>query len=1143
MKYCGGCGLRLLNTAEQAVDPTSTSPSTDSRFGALIGSDLLDRFKAAGLQATGQKRSVTILFVDLSGFTNLSQGIDPEELYEIVQQCSHIFANAVYRYEGMVDKFTGDGLMALFGAPIAHENNAELAIRAALDMQSELAQFSLTVRDRIGQDLQAHIGLNSGVVIVGGIGSNMMMNYTAIGDVVNRASRIMDKASSGTILVSERIYKHVRGTFELEAIPPLMLKGVNEPVQTYKVLGFRDVIGSGKLLDDLYSPMFGREAELNLLQQSLNLMMANQSGSLFAIQGEAGIGKSRLVSEFCEQINHLPITIMRGRSYVYRKAVTFWLLQDIITDILDIPAGERSSILHDKLEQTIDQFFSTEADDVLPYFEYLFSLQHKSPEKAKFLTYLPPNQLRTQLFRRIRDFIQLFSDNKPTILILEDFQWADQASVEFTNYLVDRLSNLPIMVLAIGRTFEDPAFTAYLQRNTSGSPSRIFDMSLHALKTEQTRQLVVHLADSAHLPHEFVDQIVTRSGGTPLFAEEMLRMLRDSGAMVKMDGKWKIQKNVPLTFMGNSDTLEGLILTRFDNLDPVSRTVLKTASVIGRTFTLELIVECLPSLPEDSINNAIEELFTKGFIFKDTTHGKEYVFRNLVISETIYSTQLKKDRREIHGMVGHAIEKLFAESLDEQVDLLARHYFWSGFKDKGLKYQALAGAKSLSKFSNIQAKEYFENAASLLPNVTHTDDQVLEIYIGLGDALSITGNYDEARSNFEKALKITIPHGHSKAVMSSSLLRRIGLTLDKQGQTDNALDKLSLAENILGDTQADEERAQILSDEGWIDFRRGRLEDAERALTKAEIYANASLNQDVISNIYNRLGGLFFEKNDIHKAREYTNRSLEQWENLGNLTGLARGYNNLALLEWKQGEWDTALINFSRSEEIQTKLDNIEGIVIVRTNIGLINMDKGEVKLAIRLINSARNLAIEIGHMSYIALTTLYIGKCHSIAHEWDQALRYFADAHEHLLVLDDPEYLLDVTLDTAQAQARQGKVSQATETLKTATKFFLGLEKELQENNQGRFEFISGEVAFASGDDQTAVEKYTLATTYLIGKENQLERARALLALCKALFQNGDSILAQQYCQECLETFEQLGAKLDHHQANLMRLKLASHR
>jgi adenylate cyclase len=279
MRFCGNCGLRLLATGFLRTIEPFTEQESAGQLGELVGADLLDRFRQAGLEAAGQRRQVTVLFVDLSGYTNLSEQLnDSEQLYELVQRCTKMFANDVYKYDGIVDKFTGDGLMALFGAPIAHENNAELAIRAALDMQSDLEKLSTELKEQLGSEIKAHIGLHSGSVVVGGVGSNMMMNYTAIGDVVNVASRIENAASSGVILVSDVVYRQVRTLFNFESVEPLKFKGISQPVIAHRVVGTKSKPGSVRGIEGLYAPMVGRDGELERLHQAAKAMNREKIG-------------------------------------------------------------------------------------------------------------------------------------------------------------------------------------------------------------------------------------------------------------------------------------------------------------------------------------------------------------------------------------------------------------------------------------------------------------------------------------------------------------------------------------------------------------------------------------------------------------------------------------------------------------------------------------------------------------------------------------------------------------------------------------------------------------------------------------------------------------------------------------------------
>src|SRR5512133_2238540 len=339
MRFCGNCGTRLPEVATPPPDltrqaePAAETSVDPAKLGVMTGADLLERFKRAGLEASGQRRSVTVLFVDLSGYTSLSEQLGDEELYDLVQKFIRLLVNDVYKYEGMVDKLTGDGLMALFGAPIAHENNAERALRSALDMMQNVTRLSQEL-DLHGHDLRIHVGLNAGSVIVGGLGGDGLMNYTAIGDSVNLARRLEESADGGTILVSESVYRQTYRLFDFEELPPLNLKHVSHAVNAYRVLGPKARPGSVRGLEGLRAPMIGRENEFSQVQHMLDRLCNDNQGGLVLLAGEGGMGKSRLTSELKARLDYAQVRVLEGQSLTYRKSIAYWIFQDMLRGYL-----------------------------------------------------------------------------------------------------------------------------------------------------------------------------------------------------------------------------------------------------------------------------------------------------------------------------------------------------------------------------------------------------------------------------------------------------------------------------------------------------------------------------------------------------------------------------------------------------------------------------------------------------------------------------------------------------------------------------------------------------------------------------------------------------------------------------------------
>ncbi len=1130
MRFCGNCGLRLLATGMLPAIEHQSEVEASNKLGAMIGADLLDRFRQAGLEAAGQRRQVTVLFVDLSGYTHLSEKIESEELYDLVQQCSKMFANDVYKYDGMVDKFTGDGLMALFGAPIAHENNAELAIRAALDMQTDLAALSETLKEKLGSEIKAHIGLNSGSVIVGGIGSNMMMNYTAIGDVVNLASRIENAGSAGDILVSDVVHRQVRSLFDFEALAPLQLKGVTQPVQTYRVKGTKTKPGSVRGIEGLYAPMIGRDGELDRLRQTINAMSSEKTGRFVAVHGEAGIGKSRLISEFKSFISQLPVQLEEGYSLVYRKGVSYWIFQDALMRLLELDAKTPKLECQTRLREHVASVMPERVEDVLPYLEHLLSLPLSNPNAARRIEFLAADQLRQQIFLSVRDLLLADSLCKPVVLILEDLHWADDGSLDLIDFLLDLLAKNPIVIVAVSRNFTDGKLAGIVRRASEQLRLRFTDLALQSLSPDQADRLLSQLTSIHNMPEALRNDIVQRASGIPLYLEEILRMLMDRQLLQREDNHWQLADGVDLKELGVPNTLEGLILTRFDHLEPVQRHILKVASVIGRTFTRPLLVGCLPRLVDEEARQAISILLEREFILPDHSPGGEYKFKHVLVSDTIYSTLLKRERKELHGLVAITIEKLSADHLENQIDVLARHYFWSDYQDRALYYLILAGQKSRRNYNTGQSQKYFEDALSLLPNVQHTSQQAVQVHAGLGDALVLAGDYPATRAAYQQAAQAIAGEQNKYAEIACELQRKIGMTYERQGDYDQAQNCLDQAKIVLLQAGLDSpaELSQILNDTGWIYFRRGHLDEAESYLLQAQALAEQTSRLDIVSSIYNRIGGVYFHKDRLKEASDFAAKSLALRQEIGDIPGVARTYNNLGLLGWKRGFWDEALLNFKRSAEYQTSLGDAEGIIELNINLGLLETDRGYPDEARQYLEEAWRRAQQIGHSYHSALTPQYISKLYIAQGDWHNALDYSLRSEQLIKDLGDEEYLVDVYINLGSIHLGMRDLPKAAEYAQQALKLLQELAVEAQTEEKGRVLRLLGDIALATGDFARAKEHYQLAEAVFEAVSNRLERGRLMVSLSRLASAQSNRLLAKSCLMLARKIFEELGARLD---------------
>jgi predicted ATPase/class 3 adenylate cyclase len=924
MRFCGMCGTPLSKAVSKEISLTDTI--TPEKPVSALSSDLLELLQITDTE-TSQRRNVTLLFTDLAGYTAMSVKMDTEEVYHIIQEYSRLLADSVYKYDGTIDKFTGDGLMAIFGAPIAQENNAEMAIRAALDMQEGLDKANIEIRNRHGIELQMRVGLNYGPVIVGSVGSETRMEYTAIGNTVNMASRLEQATKPMTILASESVYHQTKALFNFELIPPLTLKGIPIPVQAFRVINAKHKPGAVRGLEGLRSEMIGRKAEVTQIKKQLNTLVTTNQGGFILITGEAGLGKSRLVTEFKALIRRDQAQILEGNSLHYRRSVSYWIFRDIFTHFLDISADLSESEVHNHLLKIAQMLLGEQANDVLPYLEYMMALRPFDQEATRRLSLLEPDQLRQRIFLAVRDIFIAEAKSRPLIVILEDLHWADDASLDLISFLIDSLNEAPILLCGVSRPSEHEKLIQMVERGKQRLHGQFTYIQLQNLTLKQSKNLFQRLLPIPDIPEDLLQVILNRAAGIPFYLEEMIRMLIE-GNMVQQKGvRWQMAPGASITSIGIPDNLQGLILARFDNLPSLHRKTLQVAAAIGKRFNLSLL-KMVMEIPEDrGFTETINQIVEREFILPESDlPGAEYIFKYALVAETIYSTLLHSDRTELHGKIGAAVEQLFADRLDEYIELLARHYAWSTKYDRALHYLLLAGKKATRSYINDQALQHYQQALECLPKTKHTVYQELQVLIGLGDVLVLTGDYNAARKNFQSTsqlLDLLDPNQH--IVERSSVLRKIARTYEREGKYDHALLYLGDAQKFLqaASIRVPVEMSKTLSDTGWIFFRRGDLETAELNLTHSLELAEDTTQYDLIASIYNRLGGIYFQSDNLEKASEYVRKSLELRDMLGDIIAVARSYNNLGLLDWKMGKWNNALENFIRSIELNEKLGDI----------------------------------------------------------------------------------------------------------------------------------------------------------------------------------------------------------------------------
>jgi class 3 adenylate cyclase/tetratricopeptide (TPR) repeat protein len=1133
MRFCGNCGVRLVLETPPEAKPLLTTGVAVPSLGVLMGSDLAERLRQAGIEATGQRRNVTVLFTDLSGYTSLSGRIDSEDLYDIVQQFIAQMINNVYKYEGVVDKLTGDGLMALFGAPISHENNAERGVRAALDMQNDLIQLSRQLKAEMGVELHMRVGLHSGSVIVGGIGSDSMMNYTAIGDTVNLAHRIEEAAPPGRILVSESVYRQVRAFFDCQQVAILNPKGIAHPVVAYSVVGLKARPGSTRGIDGLYAPMIGRDQELIQLKNAVESLLSTRKSHFAVITGEAGLGKTRLTSEFKAFLDQQPVLVLEGQSLAYRR-VSYWLIREALYNYLRLPPTTPPLQVRERLSRQVYQLMGTHTSQVLPFLEHLLSLPYSEPSTPERLKQLDAGQLRQRIFLAVRDLLIRESYDRPLVIILDDLHWADEASLDLLQYLMEPLRQSPVFFLAISRTIPPGSLKNVVDWAERNLDDRFYRVHLQSLSLENSKQLLYLLLSIPDLPEKLREQILTRAAGVPFYLEEILRMLIDQGVIRNEHGRWVVVPGVELASLGVPDTLQGLILARFDRLENVQKHILQVASVIGKDFSIPVLGAVLRSSEPGEFHTVIDFLVEREFIMPQPgAPDTEYTFRHVLMSDAIYSTMLRKERSALHGKVGEVIEEMYAGRLEEQIELLANHYRWSPKLDKALHYLILAGQKAVRNHVYEQARGYFDSAHQFLLKAEHLPYQEYQVHTGLGDTLAFVGEYPQARQHFQDALVALYREEKEYSEEQSSLNRRLGKTHERQGEYDQALDYLSRAEQILNCASCNYpmERAETWSDIAWIHFRRANFVEARNLLHRALWLVEDTNAYAVIASIYNRLGGVAYNEGDWDQAVEYLRKSISIREAIGDMVGLASSSNNLGNLEIELGQFDNALETLSHYYDLVRRLGQVEGIAVAHNNLGWLHILRGEPEEARRELAEALELASQIGYSSLLREVLKNQGELHLALQEWEQAIHTLSQVAPDLESLGANDQLLHTYLELGEASLGLGDVPSASHWLQKSEDIvavFDGNGEQVPAVQRGELCRFRGMLSTRQGDLEAAQRDLEESKHIFEELHSRFYLGRTTYQMGVLAEAKGEQEQAERYFSEAGQLFSNVGAKLE---------------
>ncbi len=675
-KFCNKCGHDLKEPKETPAIDFDQPQSYTPKF-------LADKILTTRSSIEGERKLVTVLFADVANYTSISEKLDPEEVHQIMDDCFKILMNEIHKFEGTINQFTGDGVMALFGAPVAHEDHAQRACYAALSIQKALEHYEEKIKKDYREDFKMRSGLNSGPVIVGAIGDDLRMDYTAVGDTSNLASRIEKKATPGTSLVSANTYKLTRDFFEFKSLGKFEVKGKAAPQEVFELIKAGEVdTRIGASVAKGLTRFMGRKSSMAALMDAYNKAQS-RSGQVIGIVGEDGVGKSRFILEFENRLVKGKFTYLEGRCLQYGGSMIYAPILDILRSHFEIKEGDPEILIKKKMKEKILQI-DEKLQGVLPSFHELFSLTVEDEAYQK----LGAMQKREKTFEALRDLLVRESQNRPIILVVDDLHWIDKTSEEFLSYLIESLVNTHILLIILYR----PEYT-----HIWGSKSYYSQIGLSQLTSQSSAELIRAILDNCEIEPALETLILDRSAGTPFFIEELTRSLLENGSIQREKNRCylaRAPKDIQVP-----DTIQGIIAARMDRLEDNLKRTIQVASVIGKDFAFR-ILQTITGMKEE-LKSYLLNLQGLEFIYEKSLFPElEYVFKHALTQEVAYNSLLQKRRTEIHEKIGRAIEDLYAERLEEFYEMLAYHYSKSENSEKAYQYLKLSGNKASKNYSS-----------------------------------------------------------------------------------------------------------------------------------------------------------------------------------------------------------------------------------------------------------------------------------------------------------------------------------------------------------------------------------------------------------------------------------------------------------
>ena len=1102
--FCGGCGARLAATCHVCGRDLPESNRFCDGCGAprpdglsYTSAHLQDEVLVSRSAIEGERRVLTVLFADVAGFSAIARRLGPEAAHTFMEGCFQTLLPCVHRYGGTVNQFTGDGVMALFGAPVAHEDHAVRALRAALAIRDELSRYDAETQRQWQAPCQVRMGINTGVVVVGRIGDNVRMDYTAVGDTTNLAARLQQLAPPGAIWVAESTRRLDHQQFAWERLAPETVRGQDEPVQAYALVSQHATAPSKfeETGEHGPTPLVGRDPELEQLEAAWAEARLGR-GRVVSVVGEAGMGKTRLLHEFRRKLAAGPTsTLCQGSCFDHGNTSSYLPFRELLKGMFRLHDVRSETEAVRRVSEGVAEL-GLEAGVTAALLNIL-----SYPVSDAGFRALPANLVRERTVKALRALVAAMAARQPLVLVIEDLHWIDEATQEVVNGLVDDAQGLSMLLVLVFR----PEYMNHWEsqkhhRRISLSPlpsltsaemvravltrSHATWVKLARISPEQSSEMVRRLLGAKRVPAALEQLVVQTTDGNPLFIEELVLSLLQSGALAGQDDDW-----VLTTPEGSKlpDTLQGLFLARVDRLDDNLKETLRMASVIGRVFSAPILSDAAGAGPE--LEAALAQLEALELIFRqvDARPGT-YSFKHALSQEAIYGSILSSRRKIFHQKVGHAIESLEADRLNEHCELLAFHYENSTDLDKAVEYLHQANRKAIGVSAMKDAQGYYDRAVKLF-DLIPTD-----------------------RRNQQRKLALVLDQVF------------VALALFKYREYHELLKEHAALPEISGDRRT---LGAFHARVGWCQWANGDFADGIETLNRAAEHCRAAGNDDDLGFALMTRAWCELARGEFTATLSTCAEAYRALEKKFDLQAYLRTRAAATVANSCLGRWNDAIAEGARAVQIGEQYGDVGATSFAAMVATWPHAFKGDLERAMEMadlaLRKAGSPADELFARGSRALVQTRIGQP-------GEAIAALAPAVAVIRAMRFPE-CERFSLYYCEALWRAGELTQAREAIRACLevvepcgmRYFAAVAKRLM-----------GEVEMAVGGEHlpSAADHFqaSIAAFEAMGAENELALAWAGYGRLKAKL--GDLDAAHTYATRALHVFQRLGTNVTQDEA-----------